>query len=195
MKTLLSRQTWTALLFFLLVPAVAHAHIIAGDNPGFASGLNHPLGGLDHLLAMIAVGVWAAQVGGRAIWATPSAFVIMMLAGGALGLSGAHVPFVEQGIILSVLSLGVLIAAAVRMPSLAGMFVAGMFAVFHGHAHGSEIPPGASWLEYAVGFAFATASLHLAGIGLVTLLQKKTGAQVVRFAGATITACGLFLLF
>jgi urease accessory protein len=183
------------LSFFLLVPVLAHAHIGAGPTSGFSAGLNHPLGGLDHILAMIAVGIWAAQVGGRALWAAPSVFVVMMLVGGALGLSGAHVPFVEQGIILSVLTLGVFIAAAVRMPLLASMLIVGMFAVFHGHSHGTEIPSMAPGFAYGAGFAFATASLHLAGIGFVVMIQKKISVQVVRFAGVTITVGGLFLLF
>lgn len=194
MKLILSRLSWMALSFLLLVPSLAHAHIGAGSTSGFAAGLNHPLGGLDHILAMIAVGIWAAQVGGRALWAVPSAFVIMMMFGGALGVSGAYVPFVEQGIVLSVLMLGVFIVAAVRMPLLASMFVVGMFAVFHGHSHGTEIPSMVSGFAYGAGFAFATASLHLAGIGFVVMLQKKMSAQIVRFSGVTITAGGLFLL-
>lgn len=195
MKMILSRLNWMVLSFLLLVPSLAHAHIGAGSTSGFGSGLNHPLGGLDHVLAMIAVGIWAAQVGGRAIWAVPSAFVIMMIFGGALGLSGAYLPFVEQGITLSVLMLGVFIVAAVRMPLLASMLVVGMFAVFHGHSHGTEIPSMAPGFAYGAGFAFATASLHLAGIGFAVMLQQKMSVQIVRFAGATITAGGLFLLF
>ena len=195
MKKILSRNSLMVLSYLLLVPALAHAHVGAGATSGFGAGLNHPLGGLDHILAMIAVGIWAAQVGGRAVWAVPSAFVGMMMVGGVLGISGTHVPFVEQGIILSVLMLGVLIAAAVRMPLLASMIVVGMFAVFHGHAHGTEIPFAASGFAYGAGFVFATASLHAAGIGLALMLQRKPGMQLVRFAGVIIAAGGLLLLF
>lgn len=194
MEKILSRNSLVVLSCILLVPSLAHAHIGGGSTSGFGAGLNHPLGGLDHILAMIAVGIWAAQVGGRAVWAVPSAFVGMMMVGGLLGISGAHVPFVEQGIILSVLMLGVLIAAAVRMPLLASMIVVGMFAVFHGHTHGTEIPSAASGFAYGAGFVFATATLHMAGIGLAIILQKKMNMQLVRFAGVVIAASGLFLL-
>lgn len=195
MKKVLSRDSLMVLSCILLVPSLAHAHVGAGSASGFGAGLNHPLGGLDHILAMIAVGVWAAQIGGRAVWAAPSAFVGMMVVGSALGISGAHIPFVEQGIILSVLMLGVLIAAAVRMPLVASMIVVGMFAVFHGHAHGTETPSTAAGFAHVAGFVFATVSLHMAGIWLAVMAQKKSSMELVRVAGVVIAAGGLFLLF
>ena len=139
---------------------------------------------------MVAVGLWAAQLGGRALWLVPAAFVSLMTVGGALGMAGVPVPMVETGILLSVLLLGVLIAAAVRLPLAASMAVVGLFAIFHGHAHGSEIPVAASGLAYGLGFVLATAVLHGCGLGLGLLAQKKFTAPALRFAGAAIARGG-----
>jgi urease accessory protein len=193
MNKISTRNLFYAISFLLSVPSLAHAHIGVGHTAGLANGLGHPLSGLDHILAMVAVGIWALQVGGRAIWAVPSTFVGMMIIGGVLGMSGITVPFVEQGILMSVLVLGVLIAAAIRLPLSMGMAIVGIFAVFHGHAHGTETPYAASGVLYGSGFALATASLHLAGIGLAMLLQRHHRPQLVRFAGFTIITCGIYL--
>src|SRR5262249_25638018 len=123
-----------------LTPVLAQAHILPGEAHGFTSGLNHPLHGLDHILAMVAVGLWAAQLGGRALWVLPASFVGFMTLGGALGMSGMHLPLVEAGIIASVVALGIFVAASARLPLLASVAVTGLFAMFHGHAHGTEIP-------------------------------------------------------
>jgi urease accessory protein len=150
----------------ILVPAAAHAHTSAGGVDGFLHGLQHSLSGLDHLCAMLAVGLFAAQRGGRALWLVPLAFVGAMLLGGLLGASGVALPLVEQGILASVLVLGLLVAAAVRVPMAASVAVVGAFALLHGHAHGTEIPSTASGATYALGFTAAAAGLHLAGIGM-----------------------------
>ena len=134
----------------LLAPTLAHAHTGVGDTSGFAHGFGHPLTGLDHLLAMIAVGLWAAQIGGRALWAVPLTFVSIMAVGGALGIAGVPVPFVEQGIATSVLLLGLLIAFAVRMPLGFSVPLVALFAICHGHAHGAEMVASVSGLTYAV---------------------------------------------
>jgi urease accessory protein len=184
----------SALLFLAMVtPSLAHAHVGIGETNGFLHGVGHPLTGLDHLYAMIAVGLWAAQAGGRAIWAVPLTFVSVMLLGGVFGMAGIHLLFGETGIAVSVLMLGVFIAAAVRLPLSASILIVGLFALCHGHAHGAEMPATASALEYASGFALATASLHLAGIGLGVSIEKIASAKFVRFAGGAIALWGLVL--
>ncbi len=182
----------TALVF----PALAHAH------PGhegheltwdFGAGLVHPLSGLDHLLAMVAVGLWAAQLGGRARWQVPAAFVGVMALGGAIGRAGLVVPGLEQGIAASVLVLGLLVATATRLPVAAGMALAGGFAVFHGVAHGAEMPAAAGGLGYGSGFVTATALLHAAGVGL-GLLAGRVSTRATRLAGWGVAAAGAMML-
>jgi urease accessory protein len=134
-------------------------------------------------------------MGGRAIWAVPLTFVSVMALGGALGMLGVHVPFVETGIVISVLALGVLIAASVHLPLAVSIIVVGLFAIFHGHAHGAEMPETSSGFAYAAGFIIATAFLHACGIGLGIAIQKLASPAVVRFAGIAIVLCGGYLLF
>ena len=141
----------------ILAPASVFAHTGADPAAGFGHGFAHPLGGLDHILAMVAVGIWASQIGGKALRAVPAAFVGVMAVGGVLGVSGVAIPFTEEGIIISVLILGVLIAAAARLPLAVSMGIVGLFAVFHGHAHGAGMPVAASGLAYGMGFTLATA--------------------------------------
>jgi urease accessory protein len=135
-----------------------------GDAAGFTHGFMHPLGGLDHVLAMVAVGLYAALLGGRALWLVPATFVTVMALGGAAGLAGYALPYAELGIALSVVVLGVAVALRVSLPTLAATALVGVFAVFHGHAHGAEMPQYLSGYEYAAGFLAATALLHGAGI-------------------------------
>jgi len=184
------------LLVFILLPTLAQAHPgIPGHTHGFANGLAHPLSGLDHICAMVAVGLWAAQRGGRALWLVPSVFVSVMIMGGALGMAAVPVPFVEPGIAASVLVLGVLIAAAVRLPLPVSAVLVGVFAIFHGYAHGAEMPDSTSGLAYGVGFVAATASLHLLGIGSSLFAQRFGSARMVRYAGGAIAVCGIYLCF
>lgn len=179
------------LALIALTPILAQAHIVPGEANGFTSGLNHPLHGLDHILAMVAVGLWAAQLGGRSLWLLPATFVSLMTMGGTLGILGVHVPMVEAGILLSVLVLGLLVAAKARLPLMLSLGVTGLFAIFHGHAHGTEIPMAASGVAYALGFVLATIGLHACGIGLGLLAQKRMAAPVLRFAGAAIVLAGV----
>jgi urease accessory protein len=184
------------LLLIFLLPSLAQAHPGApGHTHGFSNGILHPLTGLDHICAMIAVGLWAAQRGGRALWLVPATFVSVMIAGGILGMGHAGIPYVEQGIAASVLVLGVLIAAAVRLPVVASAAIVGLFALFHGYAHGAEMPATASGLAYGIGFVIATASLHLCGIGLGLLAKRFASANLIRYAGGAIAACGVYLCF
>jgi urease accessory protein len=189
-----SKSKLTGLLALLaLTPVLAQAHPGHGNVHSFAGGFSHPLTGFDHILAMVAVGLWAAQLGGRAMYLVPAAFVGVMTLGGALGMAGVHLPMVEAGIMVSILVLGLLIAAAVRLPAAAGMAIVGLFALFHGHAHGAELPAGATGLTYALGFIAATICLHAVGIGLGLLAQKKLPAPAIRWAGAAIIAGGVCL--
>jgi len=174
-------------LLALAGPAAAHP----GHAGGFADGLAHPFGGLDHVLAMVAVGLWAAQRGGRAVWLVPASFVAMMLVGGALGALGIGLPALELGIVGSVVALGLMVALALRLPVALGMALVGLFALWHGHAHGSEMPASAVAGLYALGFAAATASLHALGVGLGLALRRS---PATRWGGAGIAAAGLALL-
>ena len=192
-NTLFRSRLFPMLAVFLL-PTLAQAHPgFPGHSHGFANGLAHPVTGLDHICAMVAVGLWAAQRGGRALWLVPSVFVSVMALGGALGMAAVPIPFIEPGIAASVLVLGVLIAAAVRLPLPASALVVGVFAIFHGYAHGAAMPGSASGLAYGLGFVAATASLQLSGIGLGLLAQRFGSARLVRYAGGAIAACGVYL--
>lgn len=192
MKTM-SRSLWISVIIFLLTSAGAYAHWVPGDVHGFGSGFAHPLHGLDHMLAMIAVGLWAAQLGGRARWLVPASFVGVMALGAALAMAGLRVPFTEEGIMLSLLVFGILIAVAARFPLAASMAIVGLFAFFHGHSHGTEMPVNAVGLAYGAGFALATAALHATGIGMGLLAEKLAKRPVVRFAGAAIAVAGVCL--
>lgn len=174
-------------LLALVDPAAAHP----GHGGGLADGFAHPFSGLDHVLAMVAVGLWAAQLGGRATWLVPASFVGMMTVGGALGMAGIALPAVELGILASVLALGGMVALSVRLPVGLGMALVGVFALCHGHAHGSEMPLTAGAGAYALGFVAATAALH--GLGLALGLTLRRG-PVMRWSGAGIAAAGLVLL-
>jgi urease accessory protein len=179
-----------ALTTLCLLAGTASAHTGSHTVTGFVSGLAHPLLGLDHLLAMIAIGLWAAQQGGRARWAVPAAFVGAMVLGGVLAMSGLPLPQVETGIAASVLVLGLLIATQRQWAVTAGMAIAAGFALFHGYAHGLEMPQAASPALYALGFVLATAFLH--GVGIAGSLIGRHAMQV---AGAAIAASGLAMLF
>lgn len=172
--------------------ALAHpGHL---DVFGFNDGFAHPFSGIDHLLAMLAVGLWAAQNKRSALWALPLAFPAMMVAGALLALAGVALPGVETGIAASVAVLGLLIAFAIRMPLSASTSVVSVFALFHGFAHGSELPHGASALWYGTGFVAATALLHLAGLTLGLAANQKMAARAVRVGGMAIAALGGYLL-
>jgi urease accessory protein len=176
------------------LPAIAQAHVGHGDTIGFMHGLEHPMGGLDHILAMVAVGLWAAQLGGHAVWAVPVAFVSVMALGGVLGITGVQVPFVEQSIIASDLILGGLVLMATRLPLVASISIVGLLAIFHGYAHGEEMPKEAAALQYAAGFMVATAALHLSGVGVALLMNKFLKDRLVRLAGGGIVIGGIYVL-
>jgi urease accessory protein len=179
------------------MPTVAAAHTGVGAPAGFAHGFLHPITGLDHILAMVTVGIFAWQLGWRALCLVPATFVAVMALGGTLGIAGIGVPFVELGIALSVVVLGALVAAGVKAPVAAAMALAGGFAIFHGHAHGAEMPETVAGLAYGVGFMLATALLHLAGIGIGMLIGRtgdRYGPVAVRSAGGCIALAGVGIL-
>jgi urease accessory protein len=181
-----------ALAGVLLMPGLASAHIVPGTTHGWREGFAHPFSGLDHLLAMFAVGLWAAQHRGRAVWMIPLTFVGVMGLGGVLGLTGATLPGVELGIALSVLVLGALIATATRFQPSWSMCLVGLFALFHGYAHGHEMPLSVGALSFSLGFMLATLLLHATGLAAGFYLQKEVRA--VRALGAGIALCSLCFL-
>ena len=180
-----------AVAALLLLPNLASAHIIPGDPHSFHDGFLHPLTGLDHLLAMLAVGLWASQQRGRAVWQIPLAFVSVMALGGLLGIAGASIPGAELGIALSVLILGGLVASFARFTPALSMALVGFFALFHGYAHGREMPASVGALPFSVGFMASTLLLHGAGLATGFYMRNQ---KAVRWAGATIALSGLCLL-
>jgi urease accessory protein len=182
-----------ALIAALLAPTAAFAHIGVGSTASFAAGVAHPLSGLDHIAVMVAVGLWAALKGRRSLWVWPATFVGVMLVGGALGMAHVPVPFVEPGILASVVALGLLVALAVDLPLWAGAAMIGVFAIFHGHAHGSEVAENIGSLEYMAGFALATATLHAIGIGFGLAMNRVQARAVIRIAGALCVMAGVGL--
>ena len=179
----------------LLWPFCALAHVESGQAGGFASGLSHPVSGLDHVLAMVAVGLWGAQLGPPALWLLPVTFPMMMAFGGMLGLIGMPLPGVEAAIAVSAVVLGALIVGQVRLPIVAAMLVVAFFAVFHGHAHGTELQPGHNAMLYSLGFVVATGALHAAGIGIGLIHRWALGRVVLRGAGALVMTGGLGFLW
>jgi urease accessory protein len=180
-----------ALVFVVAAPAAAH---ILPPGGGVGTGFAHPFLGLDHLLAMVAVGVWAAQQGGKWMWRVPAAFVAVMVLGALAGAAGIAVPAVESGIAASVVVAGVLIAWAPRLPAWLPAVIVAAFALCHGHAHGAEFPAGASWLGYGAGFVAATALLHATGIVLARAGQALLGGAAPRLLGVLTGAGGIWLM-
>lgn len=189
-----ARRLATAALAALW-PALAWAHIGQGRAEGFLAGLRHPVSGLDHVLAMVSVGLWGAQLGAPAVWLLPVTFPMVMALGGMLGLVGLPLPGVEAGIALSGILLGFSVAAEWRPPLGVAAAMVGFFAVFHGHAHGSELPPGANGLLYSIGFVVATGTLHAVGIALGLVHRWGWGRRALRVAGGLVAAAGAFFLW
>jgi urease accessory protein len=186
-----------ALAVTVALPTIALAHPGHEATPGFIHGFLHPLGGLDHILAMVAVGLFAARLGGRALWLVPASFVVTMAAAGVAGMAGLALPYVEAGIALSLLVLGAAIAFEITMPVAAAMGLVAFFAVFHGHAHGAEMPETMSGLAYGSGFLAATAALHALGIGLGLFIGRSGemfGRRVLQVGGGAAALAGAALL-
>ena len=184
--------TWLALSVTMVayIPNVG-AHSMGAEGGGFITGLAHPFMGLDHLLAMIAVGIWAAQTGGNAVWRLPLSFIVMMTVAALISASGFSLPVLEPLIAGSVVLLGLMIVFAVRLPVKLSILLVGVFAVFHGYAHGQEMPQASSVILYGGGFVLATTLLHLIGIGFVKITYRKN--LLSRLSGTMITLAGLYL--
>jgi urease accessory protein len=194
MKRTILRLCSTLVAF---LPAAASAHVGIGDTHGFAHGFFHPLGGIDHILTMVAVGVFANNLGGRAIWLVPLAFVSVMAAAGVMGMAGIGLPFMEIGIGLSVVVLGLVVAFQLSLPTVAAMALVGFFAIFHGHAHGAEMPESFSGIAYGVGFVCATALLHGVGIGLgqaVGRVGQSHSRRIIQVGGGAMAVAGVAIL-
>lgn len=189
-----TRIAGLAALMIVAAGQGAFAHTgVAPHGHGFVAGFAHPVFGLDHLAAMVAVGLWAARLGGRALWAVPAAFVTLLAGGAVVGASGLGLPAVEMVITASVVVLGLLAALGLRLPLAPAAALVAAFGVFHGHAHGAEMPALADPLAYGLGFAAATALLHAAGLGLGLMLPRTGAAWAPRLAGAAIAAFGVAL--
>jgi urease accessory protein len=188
------RSTASATIVALLATAPVLAHVEPGQTQGFVTGLRHPVSGLDHVLAMIAVGLWGAQLGRPAVYLLPVTFPMVMALGGFLGLIGVALPGVEVGIALSMLALGTLVALEARLPLALAAAIVGLFGIFHGHAHGTELPPGQSGLTYSIGFVAATGALHAVGIAIGLVHRWPVGREALRGAGMAIAAAGVYFL-
>ena len=185
-----------ALLLFVacLLSSPAMAHSGGGMAGGFVSGFSHPISGWDHVVAMVAVGLWGAFLGAPAIWLLPVVFPLVMAFGGVLGILGVPIPSVEVGIALSAVVLGLCVACAVRPPLWIAAVIVGLFAIFHGHAHGTELPQAADAYTYAIGFVIATGLLHVAGIAFGLLAHWEVGKLAVRASGGVIALIGVVFL-
>ena len=180
-------------LFIMSISMLAFGHTNVGETSGFLHGFTHPVGGADHLLAMFAVGLFAAQAGGKSMIAIPLSFVVTMLIGGVFGINGFEIGFVEEAILASVVAIGALAAFGVRLPIIASMAVIGFFAFFHGIAHGAEMPINSSGVYYALGFAVATSLIHIAGIAFTLAISRIFNNKASKVAGVAIVASGVAL--
>ncbi len=194
MNAVWRRASATLLACFLLAPS-AFAHVERGQGISFTTGLQHPWSGLDHVIAMIAVGVWGAQLGNPAMWMLPVTFPIVMSFGAMMGLLGIPLPGIETGIALSAVALGTMVAAEARPKLAVAAVIVGIFAIFHGHAHGTELPPGQNGMLYSMGFVIATGSLHGIGITLGLVHRWPAGRVALRGAGAVIACTGAAFLW
>ena len=184
-----------AVVSLAALAAPAFAHVQSGQAAGFLTGFMHPVSGLDHVLAMVAVGLWGVQLGAPAIWLLPVTFPIVMALGGLLGLLGVPLPGVEVGIAASAILLGAAVMTERRLPLYAAAVLVGFFAVFHGHAHGTELPPGQSGLLYSLGFVVATGCLHAIGIAIGAMHRWPAGRIALRIAGGGVGLAGVFFLW
>lgn len=192
---LLPARSSMLILLPIFVASTAQAHTETGNVGGFLSGVMHPITGWDHVIAMVAVGLWGAFLGRPAIWLLPITFPLVMAIGGAAGVVGIPLPHVETGIALSAIVLGLVVALALRPPLWVAVIIVGIFAVFHGHAHGTELPTAANPFAYATGFVLATGCLHILGIVFGLLAKWPAGRVLVRVGGAAIALTGGAFLF
>jgi len=191
----LSNETLLAALLMVLATVPLYAHVQQGAAAGFLTGLEHPISGLDHVLAMISVGLWGAQLGAPAVWALPVTFPMVMAFGGFLGLIGVPLPGVEIGVAASAMLLGAMVMTEGRPPLAVAAALVAVFAIFHGYAHGAELPPGQSGLTYSIGFVIATGCLHGVGITIGLIHRWPAGRVALRAAGACVALAGVFFMW
>ena len=189
-----TKHWMTAGLTALMLPALALAHPGHGATEGFAAGALHPLAGVDHLATLFAIGLWAAQLGGRMRLAVPAAFMLLMLAGAAAGLHGPVVDLAGQTMAASLLVLGVLMASAARLAAKDCLLLAALFAFFHGYAHGAEAPAQAGVAAYLAGMLLTTAAMHAAGVAVGAWLERRGGSALTRWTGGATALLGIALL-
>ena len=195
MRTRRSRVALSIVVSSVLAAQPAFAHVAGGETSGFLAGVRHPISGLDHVLAMVAVGLWGAQLGAPAIWILPVAFPLVMAMGGMLALVGVPLPGIEFGIAASAILLGVAVMLELRVPVVVASTLVSVFAIFHGHAHGTELPPGQSALLYSMGFVVGTGTLHALGIGIGTIHRFTWGRTLLRASGAAVAVGGVFFMW
>lgn len=195
--TSISVSPWLPITLILtaLFSDAAHAHEQTGSIIGLITGLKHPVSGMDHVLAMISVGLWGAQLGLPAIWVLPIAFPMVMAFGGMIALMGIPLPGIEVGIAVSACVLGAMVFMEARPPLWVATLIVGLFAIFHGHAHGTELPVGSNGLLYSLGFVVATGALHVSGIVLGLVHRWESGKLVIRGAGLFVGLAGLYFLW
>lgn len=187
-----SGALWACVLMW---PMGAFAHARGGEALGFLSGVQHPTSGLDHVLAMIAVGLWGAQLGAPAVWVLPVTFPMVMAFGGMLGLMGVKLPGIEIGIAASAIALGFVVFREAKPKLWLAAVLVGFFAVFHGHAHGTELPPGGNGLLYSMGFVIVTGCLHATGIAIGLIYRWPPGRAVLRVAGGAVAVAGTLFMW
>jgi urease accessory protein len=183
------------LLAVIVSSAPVYAHVQTGEASSFFTGVGHPVSGLDHVVAMIAVGLWGAQLGAPALWLLPVAFPMMMALGGVVGLIGVPLPGIEVGIAASAVLLGLVVMFALRPPLAVAVALVAVFAIFHGHAHGTELPPGQSALLYSMGFVAATGCLHGVGIAIGVIQRWRWGQTLLRAVGAVVALAGIVFMW
>jgi urease accessory protein len=184
-----------AVLVMLAAAPGAQGHVVPGEAVGFVSGLKHPISGLDHVIAMVSVGLWGAQLGAPAIWLLPVTFPLVMAVGGFLGLIGVPLPGTEIGIALSGILLGAVVLLEWRPRLYWAAALVGIFGLYHGHAHGAELPPGQDALLYSLGFILATGFLHATGITIGLIHRWRWGENMLRVTGAGVCACGIYFMW
>ncbi|MFV0337995.1 MAG: HupE/UreJ family protein [Chthoniobacterales bacterium] len=190
-----SKKIFLLAAFLFCLPTLAHAHVGGAVHGGFLDGVLHPLTGLDHLFAILALGLWAAQLGGRAIWGIPLGFTGVMFLSSIVGMGSSGSVVIEQGILASVFIMGLLLVFAVRLPVIVGGILVAVFAFFHGFAHGAEMPANATHFIYILGFAFITLAISFSGVVLGLFGQRLISSLSLRVAGGAITACAIYLIF
>ena len=192
LNNILKNKSLLAFIFICFIPILAQAHMYGSNANGFLSGFLHPISGLDHFLAMFSVGLWGAQIGGRSVWTLPVTFPLVMVIGGILGILGVYIPAIEIGIAISIIVLGLAITLNWKTSQWIVLTLISIFAIFHGHAHGTELPNAVDPSDFAIGFVIATGLIHILGIAVGMVCLKQFSNKVVSGLGALIILGGIY---